>query len=196
VTKATEVPGGQPAAPATGDVVGTEAVDRHDAAGFAGGWRGTRSLTRGAFGTLVSGQASGQLADGLAQISFAQLVLFDIGRGATPARIATVLAATLVPFSVAGPLAGVFIDRWDRRRTLVVTSWVRTALAFAGLAAAITRTEVAAYAGVVLLLSSSRFVLDAKGSVLPRTVPSADLVRANAISGLLGMTAAFLGAVA
>src|SRR4051812_10576987 len=159
--------------------------------GFVGGWRGSARLVRGPFRVLVGGQGLGQLSDGLAQISFAQLVLFDIGRGATPARIATVLAATLLPFSVAGPLAGVLIDRWDRRRTLVVTSWLRAALAIVGVAAAVTRVEVLAYAGVILLLSSSRFVLDAKGSVLPRTVPAADLVRANAISGLLGMTASF-----
>lgn len=198
MTRATEAPGEPPATErATTASAGPSAPPPQPptATGFAAGWRGGRRLLRGDFRSLVSGQAAGQLADGLAQISFAQLVLFDIGRGATPARIATVLAATLLPFSVAGPLAGVFIDRWDRRRTLVLTSWLRAALALAGIAAALTRVEVAAYAGVILLLSSSRFVLDAKGSVLPRTVAPEDLVRANAISGLAGMTAAFVGGV-
>ncbi len=212
VTKATGVPGGRPGpepgpepvpepvtgpaeGPATGDVAASRSAVTWHGTGFAGGWRGALRLTRGDFRSLVSGQAVGQLADGLAQISFAQLVLFEVGRGATPARIATVLAATLVPFSVAGPLAGVFIDRWDRQRTLVVASWLRAALAVAGIAAALARAEVFAYVGVILLLSSSRFVLDAKGAVLPRTVAPEDLVRANAISGLLGMTAAFVGGV-
>jgi apolipoprotein N-acyltransferase len=60
---------------------------------------------------------------------------------------------------------------------------------------ALAHSEVLAYAGVLLLLSSSRLVLDAKGAVLPRTVKTTDLVRANAISGLVGMTSAFIGAV-
>jgi apolipoprotein N-acyltransferase len=164
-------------------------------AGFHTGWRGSLRLMRGTMRTLVLGQGVGQLADGLAQVSFAQLVIFDIGRGATPGRIAGVLAATLLPFSVVGPLAGVFIDRWDRRRTLIVTSFCRAALAVAAVGVAVVRSEPLAYVGVLLLLSSSRLVLDAKGAVLPGTVDAADLVRANAISGLVGMTAAFVGAV-
>jgi apolipoprotein N-acyltransferase len=163
--------------------------------GFAGGWRGSRALLRGPLGALVSGQALGQLGDGLAQISFAQLVLFDVGRGATPARIAGVLAATLLPFSIVGPFAGVLIDRWNRRRTLLGTSWFRVGLAGFGIAVATAHSIPLAYVGVLLLLSTSRFVLDAKGAVLPGTVEADQLVRANALSGLIGMTASFAGAV-
>lgn len=183
------------------DSTGVETIESDDArldvagAAFAAGWRGSLSLLCGPFRALVLGQATGQFADGLAQISFAQLILFDIGTGATPARIASVLAVTLLPFSVVGPLAGVFIDRWDRRRTLITASWLRAALAVVGVGAALGHSEVAAYFGVLLMLSSSRFVLDAKGAILPRTVRSEDLVRANAISGLMGMSAAFIGAV-
>jgi apolipoprotein N-acyltransferase len=163
--------------------------------GFRAGWAGAIRLLRPPLRTLIAGQGLGQFADGLAQVAFAQLVIFDIGQGATPARIASVLAATLLPFSVVGPLAGVFIDRWDRRRTLVVTSLCRAGLAVCAVGVAVARSEALAYAGVLLLLSSSRLVLDAKGAVLPRTVPAPELVRANAMSALIGMTAAFLGAV-
>jgi apolipoprotein N-acyltransferase len=164
-------------------------------AGFRAGWRGAAGLLRGPLRALVAGQGLGQLADGLAQVSFAQLVIFDIGAGATPGRIAGVLAATLLPFSVLGPLAGVFIDRWDRRRALVVTSLCRCVLAVAAVGVALVRSETLAYAGVLALLSSSRLVLDAKGAVLPRTVAPRDLVRANAVSALVGMSAAFIGGV-
>lgn len=169
--------------------------DAGNPARFVAGWRDARALLRGRFRTLVVGQATGQLADGMAQIAFAQFVLFDVGRGATPERVALVLAATLLPFSVVGPLAGVLIDRWDRRRTLVVVSWLRAGLALSGILAVVTGSQAIAFTGVLLVLSSSRFILDAKGAVLPRTVDGKDLVRANAVSGLLGMSAAFLGAV-
>ena len=159
------------------------------------GWRAAPALLAGPLGPLVGGQCLGQLADGLAQITFAQFVLFDVARGASPGRIAAVLAVTLLPFSVVGPVAGVLIDRWDRRRTLIVVSVLRALLAVAGIATVETRSTIAAFAGVLLLLSSSRFVLAAKGAALPRTVPHADLVTANAVSSLAGMTAAFVGAV-
>lgn len=144
---------------------------------------------------LVTGQCLGQGADGLAQIAFAQFVLFDVGRGASPGRIAAVLAVTLLPFSVIGPFAGVLIDRFDRRRTLVVVSWLRAVLVVAGAAVVTARSTPAAYLAVVLLLSSSRLVLTAKGAALPRTVRKERLVPANALSSIAGMSAAFLGAV-
>lgn len=160
------------------------------------GWRGARRLLRGPLRVLVAGQALGQAGDGFAQIAFAQLVVFDIGRGATPARVAGVLAATLLPFTIVGPFAGVLIDRWNRRRLLVVVSWCRAALAVAAAGIAVAGSEPLAYLGVLLLLSSSRFVLAGKGAVLPRTVAPGELVTANAVSAVVGMTAAFLGAVA
>jgi apolipoprotein N-acyltransferase len=159
------------------------------------GWRDARRLLRGPLRVLVTGQAFGQAADGLAQIAFAQLVVFDIGKGASPGRIAGVLAATLLPFTLVGPLAGVLIDRWDRRRTLIAMSAVRAALGIGATFVAISRSEVLAYVGVLLLLSSSRFVLAGKGAVLPRTVAPGELVTANAVSSVVGMVAAFAGAV-
>ena len=161
------------------------------------GLAGVGALVRGAFRTLVFGQALGQLGDGLTQIAFAQLVVFDIGRGASPGAEHRVGSSRSLCCRSASSArwAEFLIDRWDRRRTLIIASLCRASLAAVAIAAAAWRSEVLAYAGVVLLLSSSRFVLDAKGAVLPRTVEARELVRANAISGLIGMTAAIIGAV-
>ncbi|MDH6113819.1 apolipoprotein N-acyltransferase [Kitasatospora sp. MAP12-15] len=144
---------------------------------------------------LVAGQCLGQGADGLAQIAFAQFALFDVGHGATPGRIAAVLAVTLLPFSLVGPIAGVLIDRFDRRRTLIAVSLLRALLVVGGAAVVQARSTAAAYVIVVLLLSTSRLVLTAKGAALPRTVPRDRLVPANALSAIAGMSAAFIGAV-
>ncbi|MGB8649510.1 MAG: apolipoprotein N-acyltransferase [Mycobacteriales bacterium] len=144
---------------------------------------------------LVTGQCLGQAADGLAQIAFAQFVVFEAGKGATAGRIASLLAVTLLPFSLVGPWAGVLIDRWPRRRVLVVMSLLRAALTLGALGTVVVGSRPAAFAGVLLLLSTSRFVLAAKGAALPRTVAAQELVTGNAISSGAGMSASFLGAV-
>jgi hypothetical protein len=159
------------------------------------GWRDARRILRGPLRGLVTGQCLGQAADGFAQIAFAQFVVFDAGRGATPARLAEVLAVTLLPFSLVGPFTGVLIDRWARRRVLVVMSFVRALLTVAALATVVTHSQAGAFAGILLLLSTSRFVLAAKGAALPGTVEASDLVTANAISAVAGMSASFLGAI-
>ena len=162
----------------------------------ATGWRAARPLRhRPAYRRLLAGQAAGQLADGLAQIAYAQVVLFEVGQGATPWEIAKLLAATLLPYSLVGPVAGVVIDRYDRRRVMVAVSLFRAVLVTASVTALAVDSQPLAYAAVLLLLSSSRFVLAAKGAALPNTVGGADLVTANAVSSLAGMTAAFVGAV-
>lgn len=161
----------------------------------AGGWTSARFLLApGSFRRLVAGQAAGQAADGLAQIAFAQVVLFEVGKGATPREIAGVLAVTLLPFSLVGPFAGVVIDRWDRRRVLVSVSLVRIGLALAAVGVVAARSKPLAYVGILLLLSSSRFVLAAKGAALPCTVAAEELVPANALSSIAGAVAAFTGA--
>jgi apolipoprotein N-acyltransferase len=160
------------------------------------GWKEARRLLRGPLRLLVAGQSLGQAADGAAQIAFAQVVLFEIRKGATPATIAGVLAATLLPFSLIGPFAGVVVDRWDRRRVLVAVSVARVVIALFAIGIVVSGSEPAAYLGVILLLSSSRFVLAAKGAALPRTVAPDELVAGNAVSSVVGMSAAFVGAVA
>jgi apolipoprotein N-acyltransferase len=166
-----------------------------DELGDGGGWQGTRRLLRGPLLPLVGGQSLGQMGDGIAQIAFAQVVLFEAGRGATPWELTKLLAVTLLPFCLVGPIAGIVIDRWDRRRTLIVVSAFRVVVVVAAIGTLALRSQPLAYVGIVLLLSSSRFVLAAKGAALPRTVPPVDLVTANSISSVAGLTAAFLGAV-
>jgi apolipoprotein N-acyltransferase len=177
------------------------AADRRAPTNAAGtppqqGWHAARGLLHGALRTLVTGQCLGQAADGFAQIAFAQFVVFDAGRGATPERIAALLVVTLLPLSLVGPFAGVVIDRWPRRRVLVLMSLLRAALTVTAVVTVAARWRGGAYAEVLLLLSVSRFVLAAKGAALPRTVRPGELVTANAISSVTGSTATFVGAVA
>src|SRR5689334_5075176 len=40
-------------------------------------------------------------------------------------EMAKLLAFTIIPVFIVGPIAGVYIDRWDRRRTLFVCDFIR-----------------------------------------------------------------------
>lgn len=158
------------------------------------GWRGWTRLLAYPFRWLVTGQILSQGSDGLAQVAFAQVVLFEVGRGVSPWELAKVLSVMLIPFSIVGPVAGAVVDRWDRRRTLVVVSLARAAIVVASLSVLAFDSQALGYLALAVLLSSSRFVVAAKGASLPRTVPAAELVTANAVSAIAGMSAAFVGA--
>jgi len=159
------------------------------------GLREWRRLLHGPLRALVGGQWLGQAGDGLAQITFAQVALFEVGSGASPWELTKLLAVTLLPFSLVGPLAGILIDRWDRRRTMVAVSVARVLIAIAAIGVLILDSQLLALVGVLVLLSASRFVVAAKGAALPRTVGAADLVAANALASIGGMVAAFSAAV-
>ncbi len=55
-----------------------------------------------------------QLGDGLLQAALATFVLFSPEREPNAAKVAAAFAILLLPYSLIGPFAGVFLDRWQR----------------------------------------------------------------------------------
>lgn len=82
---------------------------------------------------LVASNAISTLGDG-AFVAAAPLAAAAITRN--PAAIALVAAAETLPWVVVSPIAGVFVDRWQRRRTMIVADLLR-AFGVAALAAMI-----------------------------------------------------------
>lgn len=108
--------------------------------------------------------------------------------GSTLASAATLLAAFL-PQVVAGPIAGVFTDRWDRKRTMIVANLAMAAglvpLLWVG-----TADEVwIVYAVLVAQSVVEVFFAPAEQALLPRLVEDPDLVTANAVNGQVGQLA-------
>ena len=93
--------------------------------------------------------------------------------------------AELVPGIVLGSVAGVFVDRWDRRRVLVLSN-VLQAVTVAALLVLAREPDLLAVVYVVAALQSSlsAFSLPAESSLLPTLVPEEDLVAANALNVL------------
>jgi MFS family permease len=90
--------------------------------------------------------------------------------------------SSALPMLVLGPLAGVFVDRWNRKRTMITADVLRALLVLACLT--VHRPEqVWVYYVVGFLMSCvSRFFFPAQNAVLPLIVPDRnDLLAANGL---------------
>ncbi|HEU4355826.1 MAG TPA: MFS transporter [Actinomycetota bacterium] len=134
-----------------------------------------------------------QSADGLFQAALVASVVFDPERQSTIASFAIATAVISLPFSLLGPFTGVFIDRWSRRRILVVAPWLRAAPALLAILHP-SDHAVLFYAGVLWVLSVNRFYLATAVAVVPRLVPTEDLLMANSMS-IVGGTVSLLAGV-
>src|SRR3954454_23082221 len=85
-------------------------------------------LHRADFRRLLATRLSAQFGDGVLQAALAGTVLFDPQRAADPVAVAAGFAVLLLPYSLVGPFAGVWLDRWRRRQVLVHADLLRAGL--------------------------------------------------------------------
>ncbi len=90
----------------------------------------TSFLINRSFGLLWGGQAVSVLGDFAFNTTLVLWIGSIIARGQSwaPLAVSGVLVATSAPIVVIGPLAGVFVDRWDKRRTMLAMDTLRAAL--------------------------------------------------------------------
>jgi Na+/melibiose symporter-like transporter len=112
--------------------------------------------------------------------------------GSTLASAAALLSS-FVPQVVVGSVAGVFVDRWDRKRTMVVANLV---LAVGLLPLLLVSGAQQIWLVYVVLAAESVvevFFAPAEQAMLPRVVPDADLVAANGLNGQARNLARLIG---
>ena len=108
---------------------------------------------------------------------------------------ATALAAAsrLLPQLFLGSVAGVFVDRWDRRRTMLACNIL---LGCSLLPLVLVRSADwlwLLYLQTIVQSILSQFLRPAENALLPRLVAEADLVPANALNGLNNNLARLVG---
>lgn len=156
---------------------------------------GVRGLlvTRG-FRRLLAVRFSAQFGDGMFQAALGGAVLFNPEREADPIAVAVGLAVLLLPYSIIGPFAGALLDRWDRRRVLLIANLLR-----AGLTVVVSALVAGGVAGAPLYLGAlavtgvTRFVLAGLSASLPHVVEPRYLVEANVVAATAGAGVAALG---
>jgi predicted MFS family arabinose efflux permease len=143
------------------------------------------------FRFLFGGRVCSQFADGLFQAVIVASVIFSPDKQDTAAGFAKATAVLVVPYSVIGPFAGVFVDRWRRELILRWTPVARAAAVLLLLGG--EHAAVPFYAGALLVLSMNRFFLVTAGTVTPKVVPRDDLLVANSLNSVGGTVSTILG---
>lgn len=125
---------------------------------------------------LWAAQVVSIFGDFLAMFAVFSVVSFRMHGTAT--QIGLILVSFLLPLAIVGPVAGVFVDRWNVKRTMIASDLIRMVLA----ALLVFTTDVRQIYAILFALSSvSSFFIPAQSVTLRTIVPAAGLMSANAL---------------
>jgi Na+/melibiose symporter-like transporter len=95
----------------------------------------------------------------------------------------TVLLAAIAPQVLIGSIAGVYVDRWDRRRTMIAANVLLAVVLLPLLAVNDASRLWIVYPVVVLSTCVEQFFYPAEQALVPHLVDEGDLITANALNG-------------
>jgi MFS family permease len=146
------------------------------------------------FRRLFATRLISQTGDGIVTAGIGTYVFFNAETFTSPAAAAAAFTVLYLPYSLIGPFAGVFIDRWSRRQILVLSAVLRSAFVVAtAVLMASGNRSVPLYAAYLLVLGVNRFFLASLSAALPHVVPADKLVMANSVSPTAGGIMALIG---
>ena len=128
---------------------------------------------------------TGQLVEtiGSALTSLAASILVFRETGGSALSVGLMLMATAAPSLLVGLVAGVFVDRYDRRRIMISADVLRAALVL--LIPFLAQYGVVWLYVVVMLISAvGQFFDPAYESILPETAPDEELAAANSLNAV------------
>ncbi|HUP28324.1 MAG TPA: MFS transporter, partial [Chloroflexia bacterium] len=140
-------------------------------------------LRNGNFRNLWLGQIISQMGDYFAFLAiFVVVGSFSQDIGQTTQEISGVMIAMALPRLLFGVLAGVFVDRWDRRLTMLASDLLRPALTLAMIPAFMSKNLWLMYVLAFTMSAVGTFFNPAKGALIPKMVPPEHLTAANSLS--------------
>jgi Na+/melibiose symporter-like transporter len=112
----------------------------------------------------------------------------------------SVLLAAIAPQMLLGSVAGVYVDRWDRRRTMMAANLLLAVILLPLLAVNDANQLWIVFPVVVLSTCVEQFFYPAEQALVPHLVDEDDLITANALNGqnrnLARLVGAAIGGVA
>ncbi|NUT37202.1 MAG: MFS transporter [Hamadaea sp.] len=94
------------------------------------------------------------------------------------------VAAALAPVLLVGLVAGVYVDRWDRRKVMVTVSALQALVVLPLLAVDSAGSVWIVYAVLFCESALAQFFMPAENALLPKLVPDAQLPVANSLNAL------------
>jgi MFS family permease len=136
------------------------------------------------------GQAVSDIGDGTTFLLLL-LVVNELTHSTTALAIMSI--ALVLPRLTVGLVAGVYVDRWDRRRTMLAADLLRM-LVVVGFALAAATGQVWLLVVLGLLESAvGSFFTPARGALIPHVVPREGLPAANSLSQATMVVASVIG---
>jgi MFS family permease len=132
------------------------------------------------FRLLFIGQAVSQLGDWFNAVAIYALIL-DLTGSAT--AVAWMLIVQFLPIAIVGPLAGVVVDRIDRRRLMIVADLARGCLILGLLLVRRADQVWIAYVVMASSVTASAFFEPARTATIPNVTSAEELLPASAMSG-------------
>ena len=134
----------------------------------------------------------GQLVSNLGDtLNYVALVVLVFRLSQSGLAVSMLVLTEIVPTLLLGPITGVVIDRFDRKRLLIVVDGVRAALV---LAVALTHTLWAVYALAALLAVGSTLFNPALQAVIPALLDEGERLAANSVAWSSGRLVQIIGA--
>ena len=114
------------------------------------------------FRKLFASRLVSQTGDGVFNAGFAAYAFFSAQTFPDPVAAVNAFAVLYLPYSLIGPFAGVFIDRWSRRQIIVWGALIRAAMVVvAGFIVLAGQTGIPLYISALAVLGVNRFFLSA-----------------------------------
>jgi MFS family permease len=145
-------------------------------------------------GQILTIRWLGQVGDGIFQSSLASFVLFSPERNPNAVSAATAFAVVLLPYSLVGPYAGIFLDRFSRQRIIQFSNLFRAAdLLLIALLIKSGATGAPLTLLVLLAFGINRLILAGLSAGLPLVVTREELISANALAVTGGSIGVVIG---
>jgi MFS family permease len=142
------------------------------------------------FRRLWLGQVVSQLGDWLDYVALLTLLLELTGSGTT---VAAMLVARFLPTFFVGPLAGVVVDRFDRKRVMIAADLCRGAAVLGLLAIESAEQVWISYVVVAVVVSLTAFFEPARTASIPNVTAPEELVAANTLGAITWSVSLGLG---
>jgi len=125
------------------------------------------------------GQVVSEIGDYFNNIAVFSLVMQTSGSGLV---VSGVMLARAVPAVIAGPIAGVVLDRFDRKRIMIASDLIRVVLALAFIVTVKHPQAWLLYLLSALLMFASPFFTSGRAAILPAIAGPKELHTANSLT--------------